>query len=136
MKTAKPPPRQYQVTDKSLGKIITSLTQFKLTRESKHYLNTIDLLDELVLETTGPQDDILSSWEPALMGVVFDENGDSIPCYSSAVIIKQYLAEGFSKEEAASALFSASEGIKMMWIHPATSEGTEPPQANTSLRLV
>ena len=70
------------------------------------------------------------------MGVVFDENGDSIPCYSSAVIIKQHLMEGFSKEEAASALFSASEGIKMMWIHPATPEGTEPPQANTSLRLV
>ena len=136
LKTAKPPPRQYQVTDKLLGKIITSLTQFKLTRESKHYLNTIDLLDELVLETTGPQDDILSSWEPALMGVVSDENGDSIPCYSSAAIIKQYLMEGFSKEEAASALFSASEGIKMMWIHPATFEGTEPPQANTSLRLV
>ena len=136
MKTAKPPPRQYQVTNELLGKIITSLIQFKLTKESKHYLDTIDLLDELVLETTGPQDDILSSWEPALMGVVFDENGDSIPCYSSAVAIKQYLVEGFSEEEAASALFSASEGIKMMWIHPATSEGTEPPQANYSLRLV
>ena len=105
MKTAKPPPRQYQVTDELLGKIITSLIQFKLTKESKHYLDTIDLLDELVLETTGPQEDILSSWEPALMGVVFDENGDSIPCYSSAVVIKQYLAEGFSKEEATSALF-------------------------------
>ena len=93
------------MTDELLGKIITSLIQFKLTKESKHYLDTIDLLDELVLETTGPQDDILSSWEPALMGVVFDENGDSIPCYSSAVVIKQYLAEGFSKEEATSALF-------------------------------
>ena len=136
MKTAKPPPRQYQVTDELLGKIITSLIQFKLTKESKHYLDTIDLLDELVLETTGPQDDILSSWEPALMGVVFDENGDSIPCYSSAVIIKQYLAEGFSKEEAASALFSASEGLKMMWIHPATSADTETAAEGATLRLV
>ena len=70
------------------------------------------------------------------MGVVFDENGDSVPCYSSARVVEQYLAEGFSTEEAASALFSASEGLKMMWIHPATPEGTEPPQANTSLRLV
>jgi hypothetical protein len=68
------------VNDDLLGKIITSLIQFKLTKESKYYLDTIDLLDELVLETTGPQDDILNSWEPALMGVVFDENGDSIPC--------------------------------------------------------
>jgi hypothetical protein len=136
LKTAKPPPRQYQVSDELLGKIITSLIQFKLTKESKHYLDTIDLLDELVLETTGPQDAILNSWEPALMGVGFDENGDSIPCYSSAVVIEQYLAEGLSKEEAASALFSASEGIKMMWIHPATSAGTEPPRADTSLRLV
>jgi hypothetical protein len=67
------------VHDELLGKIITSLIQFKLTNESKHYLDTIDLLDELVLETTGQQDDILNGWEPALMGVVFDENGDSIP---------------------------------------------------------
>ena len=136
LKTAKPSPRQYQVNDELLGKIITSLIQFKLTKESKHYLDTIDLLDELVLETTGPQDDILNSWESALMGVVFDENGNSIPCYSSATVIEQYLKEGFSREEAASALLSASEGIKMMWIHPATSAGAEPPEDGTSLRLV
>ena len=136
LKIAKPPPRESRVQDELLGKIITSLIQFKLTNESKHYLDTIDLLDELVLETTGPQDDILSTWESALMGVVFDENGDSIPCYSSARVVEQYLAEGFSKEEAASALFSASEGLKMMWIHPATSAGTEPPAEGTNLRLV
>ena len=76
LKTAKPPRRQHQVNDGLLGKIITSLIQFKLTKKSKYYLDTIDLLDELVLETTGPQDDILNSWEPALMGVVCDENGD------------------------------------------------------------
>ena len=131
-----PSPSKNQVNDELLGKIITSLIQFKLTKESKHYLDTIDLLDELVLETTGPQDDILSSWESALIGVVFDENGDPIPCYSSARVVEQYLAEGFSKEEAASALFSASEGLKMMWIHPATSAGTEPPAEGTTLRLV
>ena len=49
------------MNDELLGKIITSLIQFKLTKESKYYLDTIDLLDELVLETTGPQDDILNS---------------------------------------------------------------------------
>ncbi len=136
MKTTVAQPRESKVHDELLGKIITSLIQFKLTKESKHYLDTIDLLDELVLETTGQQDDILSGWEPALMGVVFDENGDSIPCYSAARVIEQYLGEGFSREEAASALFSASEGIKMMWIHPAKSAGAEPPQADTSLRLV
>ena len=70
------------------------------------------------------------------MGVVFDENGDSIPCYSSARVVEQYLAEGFSKEDAASTLFSASEGLKMMWIHPATPAGTEPPAEGTNLRLV
>jgi len=43
-----------------MGQIIRSLIQLKLTKKSKLYLDTIDLLDELVLETTGPQDDILS----------------------------------------------------------------------------
>ena len=124
------------MNDELLGKIITSLIQLKLTKESKYYLDTVDLLDELVLETTGPQDDILSSWEPASMGVVFDENGDSIPCYSSARVVEQYLAEGFSKEDAASTLFSASEGLKIMWIHPAPSAGAEPPAEGTHLRLV
>ena len=136
MKTTVPQPRESQVHDELLGKIITSLIQFTLTKESKHYFDTVDLLDELVLETTGPQDDILSSWESALMGVVIDENGDSIPCYSSARVVEQYLGEGFSKEEAASALFSASEDLKMMWIHPATSAGKEPPAEGTHLRLV
>lgn len=124
------------MNDELLGKIITSLVQFRLTKESKYYLDTIDLLDELVLETTGPHDDILNSWEPALMGVVYDENGDPMPCYSSAVVIEQYLAEGFSKEEAASALFSESEGIKMMWIHPTKSADTEPPEEGATLRLI
>ena len=55
------------MNDELLGKIITSLIQFKLTKESKYYLDTIDLLDELVLETTGPQDDILHSWDNILM---------------------------------------------------------------------
>ncbi|MGA0891323.1 MAG: hypothetical protein ACO3QT_08360 [Burkholderiaceae bacterium] len=136
MKTTVPQPRESQVHDELLGKIITSLIQFTLTKESKHYFDTVDLLDELVLETTGPQDDILSSWESALMGVVIDENGDSIPCYSSARVVEQYLGEGFSKEEAASALFSASEDLKMMWIHPATSADTGPPSEGTTLRLV
>ena len=48
MKTAAPPPREDQVPDELLGKIITSLIQFKMTKESKHYLDTIDLLDKLV----------------------------------------------------------------------------------------
>ena len=136
MKTEAPPPRKDQVYDELLGKIITSLIQFKLTKESKHYLDTIDLLDELVLETTGPQDDILSSWESASLGVVFDENGDSIPCYGSARVVEQYLKEGFSKEEAASALLSASEDLKMMWIHPATLADTETAAEGATLRLV
>lgn len=50
------------MSDELLGQIITSLIQLKLTKKSKHHLDTIDLLDELVLETTGPQDDILSRW--------------------------------------------------------------------------
>jgi hypothetical protein len=62
LKTAAPPPREDQVSDELLGQIITSLIQLKLTKKSKHHLDTIDLLDELVLETAGPQDDILSRW--------------------------------------------------------------------------
>jgi len=136
LKTIAPPPRENQVHDQLLGKIITSLIQFTLTKDSKHYFDTVDLLDELVLETAGPQDDILSGWEPAFLGVVFDENGDSIPCYSSARVVEQYLEEGFSKEAAASALFSASKDLNMMWIHPATSADAEPPSEGITLRLV
>jgi len=68
LKTIAPPPRENQVHDQLLGKIITSLIQFTLTKDSKHYFDTVDLLDELVLETAGPQDDILSGWEPAFFG--------------------------------------------------------------------
>ena len=60
LKTAAPPSREDQVSDELLGQIITSLIRLKLTKKSKHHLDTVGLLDELVLETTGPQDDILS----------------------------------------------------------------------------
>ena len=70
-----------------------------------------------------------------MLGVVFDGNRDSIPCYSSARVVEQYLQEGFSKEEAASALLSASGDLKMMWIHPAMSAGRETPAEGATLRL-
>ena len=76
MKTVTSTPRRRdQVNDELRGKVITSLIQFKLTKESKYYLDAIDLLDELVLETTGLQSNILSGWESALMGVVFEKTG-------------------------------------------------------------
>ena len=76
MKTVTSAPRRKdQVNDELRGKVITSLIQFKLTKESKYYLDAIGLLDELVLETTGPQSNILSGWESALMGVVFEKTG-------------------------------------------------------------
>ena len=76
MKTVTSAPRRKdQVNDELRGKVITSLIQFKLTKESKYYLDAIDLLDELVLETTGLQNNILSGWESALMGVVFEKTG-------------------------------------------------------------
>ena len=61
MKTVTSAPRRKdQVNDELRGKVITSLIQFKRTKESKYYLDAIDLLDELVLETTGLQSNILS----------------------------------------------------------------------------
>ena len=67
------PPRKDQINDELLGRFTTSLIQFKLTQESKYYLDAIDLLHERVLEATGPQDDILRSWESALMKLVFEK---------------------------------------------------------------
>ena len=59
------------MSDELASKIIPSLIQFNLTKESNHYLGTIDPLDEIALQITGPQDDMLSSWKPAVLERVF-----------------------------------------------------------------
>ena len=54
----------------------------------------------------------------ALLGAVYDDEGTPVPCYSSAAVMDRLLFEGHDEDSALAAVEEATEGMKMIWIHP------------------
>ena len=54
----------------------------------------------------------------ALRGAVFEDDGTPVPCYSSAAVMDHLLLEGHDEDSALAAIEEATEGMKMLWIHP------------------
>ena len=73
----------------------------------------------------------------ALLGAVFDDDGTPVPCYSSAVVMDKMLMDGHDEESAMEAVEAATDGMKMLWIHPLELEVEfEPDPKPRHLRLV
>ena len=69
-------------------------------------------------------------YSDALLGAVFDDDGTPVPCYSSAAVMDRLLLDGLDEDSALEAIEEATEGMKMLWIHPleldVTFEPTKP----------
>ena len=72
----------------------------------------------------------------ALLGAVYDDEGTPVPCYSSAMVMDKLLLEGYDEESAMEAVEAATEGMKMLWIHPLELEPEFTPDNRPHLRLV
>ena len=57
-------------------------------------------------------------YSDALLGAVFDDDGTPVPCYSSAAVMDRLLLEGYDEDSALEAVEEATEGMRMLWIHP------------------
>ena len=57
-------------------------------------------------------------YSDALLGAVFEDDGTPVPCYSSAAVMDRLLFEGHDEDSALAAVEEATEGMKMLWIHP------------------
>ena len=68
----------------------------------------------------------------ALLGAVFDEHdGTPVPCYSSGMVVEQFMSEGLTEDQAVEYVNEVTGGPKILWItilwsysrssHPTTS---------------
>ena len=58
----------------------------------------------------------------ALLGAVFEDDGTPVPCYSSAAVMNHLLLSGHDEDSALAAVEEATEGMKMLWVHPLELE--------------
>ena len=72
----------------------------------------------------------------ALLGAVFEDDGTPVPCYSSAVVMDQLLLSGHDEDSALAAVEEATEGMKMIWIHPLELDISFEVDAKPHLTLV
>jgi hypothetical protein len=72
----------------------------------------------------------------ALLGAVYDEEGTPVPCYSSAMVMDKLLMDGHDEASALEAVEAATDGMKMLWIHPLELEPEFTPDTKPHLRLV
>jgi len=72
----------------------------------------------------------------ALLGAVYDDEGTPVPCYSSAMVMDKLLMDGHDEASAMEAVEVATEGMKMLWIHPLELEPEFTPDTKPHLRLV
>ena len=72
----------------------------------------------------------------ALLGAVFEDDGTPVPCYSSAAVMDQLLLSGHDEDSALAAVEEATEGMKMLWIHPLELDISFEVDAKPHLTLV
>ncbi len=72
----------------------------------------------------------------ALLGAVFEDDGTPVPCYSSAAVMDRLLFEGHDEDSALAAVEEATEGMKMLWIHPLEIDVSFEVDAKPHLTLV
>ena len=72
----------------------------------------------------------------ALLGAVYEQDGTPVPCYSSAMVMDKLLMDGHDEASAMEAVEVATEGMKMLWIHPLELEPEFTPDTKPHLRLV
>ena len=72
----------------------------------------------------------------ALVGAVYGEDGTPVPCYSSGMVVEQFMREGMSEEEAVDYCNEVTEGLRILWIHPLELAPTFEPDGRPHLRLV
>ena len=61
---------------------------------------------------------LLDEMNEALLGCVYGEEGNPIPCYSSERVYQKLEAEGFTIDEADDFIEQLTEGMSIVWIHP------------------
>lgn len=79
---------------------------------------------------------LLDEMNDALLGCVYGEQGNPIPCYSSEKVWQRLEADGFSADEADDFIEELTVGMPIVWIHPLELRPEFEPDGRPHLRLV
>lgn len=79
---------------------------------------------------------LLDEMNDALLGCVYGEQGNPIPCYSSEKVWQRLEADGFSADEADDFIEELTVGMPIVWIHPLELRPEFEPDRRPHLRLV
>jgi hypothetical protein len=80
--------------------------------------------------------EMLTDFDEALLGCVYSEDGTPVACYSSEVVMKRLVQEGYEESEALDYVEEMTTGMKLVWIHPIEFEPEFSPTKSPHLRLV
>lgn len=93
-------------------------------------------LDELIEHETKKDVadvDLLSQFEDALLGCVFDPEGTPVACYDREAVLTQLQHEGMTGDDARDHIELISDGIRVVWVNePGQKDGPKEPR----LRIV
>ncbi len=80
--------------------------------------------------------ELLEDYIDALLGAVYDDDGNPVPAYSSQMVLDKLLAEGMTEDQAVEYIEFETEGMRILWIHALEIDPTFTPDRKPHLRLV
>lgn len=81
--------------------------------------------------------ELLEDYMDALLGAVFDDEGNPVPVYSSQVVMDKLMADGLTEDQACEFIEFETEGMKLLWVHPLEIDPTfTPERKKPHLRIV
>lgn len=81
--------------------------------------------------------ELLEDYIDALLGAVYDDDGNPVPVYSSQIVLDKLLADGLSEDQAVEYIEFETEGMRLLWVHPLEIDPTfTPERRKPNLRLV
>ena len=105
----------------SSGQLFRWMTEF-LRQENVCSLSDTKSWTRLVL---GNIELLGDEFHHALLGAVFENDGTPVPCYSSGMVVEQFMSEGLTEDQAVEYVNEVTEGMgsKILWIHPGATAG-------------
>jgi hypothetical protein len=81
--------------------------------------------------------ELLEDYMEALLGAVYDDDGNPVPAYSSQMVLDKLIAEGMTEDQAVEYIEFETEGMRILWIHALEIDPTfTPERKKPNLRLV
>ena len=80
--------------------------------------------------------ELLEDYIDALLGAVYDDDGNPVPVYSSQMVLDRLMADGLTEAQACEFIEFETDGMRLLWVHPLEIDPSFTPDRKPNLRLV